>query len=332
LANPVLVESLRGEIVENRHRGSIAVCDARGRLIHSWGDSDALVYPRSSVKLVQALPLVESGAADHYQLGAKELALACSSHSAETFHTEAIAAWLARIDLDPESLECGAHAPLHEATAQAMLQQRHSPGRIHNNCSGKHTGMLTVCRFLGEQTRGYIAPDHPAQQRWFDAFGDMADIDLRRLPASRDGCGIPVIAVPLCALATAFARVAVPDELATARADAVERLANAIAAQPKMIAGSDRLGSAIIALSGRRTLVKSGADGVYTAALQEQGLGVALKMDDGNGPAAEVALLALLGHLKGLHSDDLEALGERCRPPIVNTVGVVTGYRRATGI
>jgi L-asparaginase II len=332
MANPVLVESWRGEIVENRHRGAIAVCDPHGRLLHSWGDVEALVYPRSSVKLIQALPLVESGAADHFKLNPVELALACSSHGAEPLHTETVKRWLERVDLDEDALECGAHAPNHEPTAQALLQQHCTPGRVHNNCSGKHTAMLTTSRFLGETTQGYIEREHPAQQRWFDSLGEMAGIDLRSLPWNRDGCGIPVIAMPLIALATAFARVAVPDELTPARGEAVERLANAIAENPLMIAGSGRLCSQVVAHSGRRTLVKTGADGVYTAALQEQGLGIALKMDDGNGQAAEVAILSVLSHLQGLHVSELEALEERCQPSIVNTRGVVTGYRKAVAL
>ncbi len=329
MANPVLVNSWRGDVIENRHRGAIAAFDPNGRLVHTWGDVDALVYPRSAVKLLQALPLVESGAADHFHLDQAELALACSSHGGEPVHIEAVKGWLQRIELDEEALECGPHAPNHEATAQAMLKQQRAHGRIHNCCSGKHTGMLTTSRYLGEETRGYIEREHPAQQRWFDALGEMADIDLRGLPWNRDGCGIPVIAMPLTAMATAFARVAVPDDLQPDRADAINRLGNAIAANPFMIAGNDRLGTKIIELSGRRTLVKSGADGVYVAALQQQGLGVALKIDDGNGQAAEVAILSILRHLGGLHADELAQLDGHYRMPISNTRGVVTGYRQA---
>jgi L-asparaginase II len=332
MANPVLVNCWRGDIIENRHRGAIAVCDPNGRLIQSWGDVDALVYPRSAVKLLQALPLIESGAADHFHLDETELALACSSHGAEPAHTEAVKRWLERIELDEGALECGPNAPNHLATAQEMLKLQREYGRIHNCCSGKHTSMLTISHFLGEETRGYIEREHPAQQRWFDALGEMADIDLRGLPWNRDGCGIPVIAMPLSAMATAFARVAVPDDLASGRADAINRLGNAIATNPFMIAGSGRLGSAIIELSGRRTLVKSGADGVYVAALQEQGLGVALKIDDGNSLAAEVAILSILSHLGGLHADELAQLDGRCRIPISNTRGVVTGYRKANDL
>jgi L-asparaginase II len=332
MANPVLVNCWRGDVIENHHRGAIAVCDPNGRLIQSWGDVDALVYPRSAVKLLQALPLVESGAADHFHLDQAELALACSSHGAEPTHTEAVNRWLERIELDQNALECGPNAPSHQATAQAMLKQQRTHGRIHNCCSGKHTSMLTISRYLGEETRGYIDREHPAQQRWFDALGEMADIDLRGQPWNLDGCGIPVIAMPLTAMATAFARIAVPDDLAPRRADAINRLGDAIAANPFMIAGSGRLGSEIIGLSGRRTLVKSGADGVYVAALQQHGLGVALKIDDGNSQAAEVAILAILRHLGGLYSEELVQLDERCRTPISNTRGIVTGYRQANDL
>ena len=332
MTNPVLVHCLRGELIENRHRGAIAVCDPHGRLVHSWGDVDALIYPRSSVKLLQALPLIESGAADHFQLSDAELALACSSHGAEPAHTETVNRWLGRIGLDEDALECGAHAPNHDPTAHEMLAAHHDYGRLHNNCSGKHTAMLTISRHLGEQTRGYIEREHPAQQRWFDSLGEMAGVDLRHLPWNRDGCGIPVIAMPLMAMATAFARIAVPDDLSSTRGDAVNRLGNAIAENPFMVAGSGRLCSEVIELSGRRTLVKTGADGVYSAALQQQGLGVALKIDDGNGQASEVALLSVLRHLGGLHADELEQLEERCRMPITNTRGVVTGYRQAANL
>ena len=327
MTNPILANTLRGDIIENRHRGAIAVCDPRGRLVHGWGDTAALVYPRSAIKALQALSLVETGAADHFRLSDAEIALACSSHNAEPEHTETIHRWLARIDLDDDALECGAHPPLHDKTAAALLINQVSPRRIHNNCSGKHAGMLTTARFLGEATHGYIGREHPAQQRWFDALGEMASIDMRALPWSYDGCGIPVIAMPLRSMATAFARVAAPDDLSAERGDAIARITAAIAANPFMVAGSGRLCTEIMELTGRRVLVKTGADGVFSAALPEQGLGIALKIDDGTREAAEVAVLAVLEHLGALQADDLEALATRRRVPITNTRGVLTGYR-----
>jgi len=328
--NPVLVNTWRGEIIENRHRGAIAVCDPGGRLLHSWGDVEALVYPRSAIKTLQALPLVESGAAEHFQLSDAELALACSSHGAEPVHTETVQQWLGRIGLDENALECGPHAPSHQKTAEALLVNRVEPGRVHNNCSGKHTGMLTTSCFLGELTSGYIERNHPAQQRWFDTLGEMADVDMRRLPWNRDGCGIPVIAMPLKSIATAFARVAVPDGLPAARADAIDRLTRAITSNPFLVAGSGRLCTEVMQLTGRGLLVKSGAAGVYTAVLPEAGLGIALKIDDGQSEASQVALLAVLRYLKALQTEQLDRLEARCRMPITNTCGIVTGYREAT--
>ena len=327
MSNPILVNTLRGDIIENRHRGAVAVCDPGGSLLHNWGDIEATVYPRSAVKPLQALPLVESGAADHFDLSGAELALACSSHNAEPKHTDAVHNWLRRIELDDDSLECGAHAPLHGKTAETLIANHRQPGRIHNNCSGKHTGMLTTARFFGEKTHGYIKREHPAQQRWFDSLGDMAEVDMRQLPWSYDGCGIPVIAMPLQSIATAFARLAAPDDLFAERASAVDRITTAIAENPFMVAGSGRLCTKIMELTGRRVLVKTGADGVYTAALRDKSLGIALKIDDGTREAAEVALLAVLQRVGALHADELETLAERCRMPITNTRGVVTGHR-----
>lgn len=332
MSNPVLVNTRRGDVIENRHRGAVAVCDPGGRLVHSWGETDALVYPRSAVKALQAIPLVESGAAAHFELADSEVALACSSHNAEAAHTDTVRAWLKRIDLGEDALECGAHPPLHQQTAESLLLEHIEPGRVHNNCSGKHTGMLTACRFFEEETKGYIEREHPAQQRWLDAIGDMAEVDMHALPWSYDGCGIPVIAMPLASIARGFARLASPDDLALERADAIERITRAIAAQPFMVAGSGRLCTEIMQLTGRRVLVKTGADGVYTAALEDLQLGIALKIDDGTREAAEVTLLAVLNRLGVLNDDEMEALAQRCRMPITNTRGVLTGHREPSEI
>ncbi len=327
--NPVLVHVTRGDLVENRHRDAVVVCDPSGRQVHAQGDVTAPVYPRSAIKALQALPLLETGAADHYQLSEAEIALACSSHNAEPAHTDLITAWLSRLGLDQDALECGPHAPLHEPTARALLLAGREPGKIHNNCSGKHTGMLTAACCLGEDPGGYIERDHPVQQRWFDALGDMGDVDMRRLPWSYDGCGIPVIAMPLAAIATAFARFAAPDGLGAARINAIERISSAIAANPFMVAGSGRLCTELMQVTGRRVLVKTGADGVFTATAPDRGLGLALKIDDGNREASEIALLATLRELEILRDDDLEALATRTRLPILNTRGIRVGYRQS---
>lgn len=328
MENPILVESLRGDVVESIHRGAIAVCDPLGRVVHAWGDIDRLVYPRSAIKALQALPLVESGAADHFALSDAELALACSSHNAEIKHCDTVSNWLSKVGLNGDALECGAHEPLHQPSALALHLQKMPSARIHNNCSGKHSGMLTTAVHLGEKTAGYIDRDHPVQQRWIDAVGEMAGIDLHRLPWNYDGCGIPVIALPLQATATAFARFATPDHLSQTRAEAIDRLAGAIASNPFMVAGSGRLCTEIMALTGRRILVKTGADGVYTAAIPDLNLGIALKIEDGQTIAAEVAMVGVLAKLKLLHADELEALADRRKVPIKNSRDVLTGHHQ----
>ncbi len=326
MGNPVLVNATRGDQVEAQHRGSIAVCDPNGRVIRQWGDIKRLVYPRSAIKVLQALPLIETGAADAFQLSQAELALACASHNGETIHTETVRHWLDKLQLTESDLECGAHSPLLDSSSEELIKSGQPADRTHNNCSGKHSGMLTICQHLHEDTRGYIERDHPAQQRWFDSVGEMCGVDVRVLPWNYDGCGIPVAAIPLQAIATAFARFSTPDDLPQARAEAASRLAEAVAEQPYMVAGEGRLCSELMQITGRRLFIKTGACGVYTASIPDAGLGIALKIDDGTREAAEVAILGALTALGQLHSDDAEALSERLRVPIHNTRDVITGY------
>ena len=207
-ADPVAVLVRRGDRVESVHRVAYAVADAGGTLLQHEGDVRRPVFPRSSVKPLQALPLVESGAAERFALSERELALACASHGGEPMHTEIVAAWLARIGLDPSALECGAHAPSHEPTARQLIEQRRPPSPLHNNCSGKHAGMLTLALHLGAPTAGYIAPDHPVQQRISALLAAMSGASLA--PPAIDGCGVPTHAMPLAGLATAMARLADP--------------------------------------------------------------------------------------------------------------------------
>jgi L-asparaginase II len=332
MGNPVLVEVWRGELVECRHRGAVAICDASGRLHFALGDVSSPVYPRSATKLLQALPLVESGAAAHYALSAAEMALACASHNGETLHAEAVAAWLERLDLGEEDLECGPALPMGTAAHEALLRAGGAPSRLFHNCSGKHCGMLTLSRHLDARTRGYIDEQHPAQQQWMQALGEMAGVDAHQLPRGLDGCGIPVLALPLARLAQAFARFADPRGLAAPRREAIEKLRAALQAMPQMIAGSDRLCSELLATAGLQVQAKVGADGVYAAALPELGLGVALKIDDGNTRASEVALGAALSRLRVLDDEQQAALAARFSPPIINSRGLLAGRVEASSV
>ena len=332
MSNPVLVNRLRGTHVECRHRGAVAVCDTQGRLVYAQGDTEALVYPRSSIKALQALPLVESGAADALAVSSTELALACASHGAEPAHVDAVNGWLKRLDLDAESLGCGAHLPLHDPSAEALLASGARPTRAHNNCSGKHAGMLACARHLDEPVAGYWEPNHVCQQSWFDVMDSLTGCDVRRFPQSIDGCGIPVVALPLRTVAQAFAKFAAPDELEPVRAAAARRIAAAVAEQPFMVAGQGRLCTDLMAQTGQRVFVKTGAEGVYTAALPERGLGIALKVDDGNGQAAQVALMAALHSLGALSEEDCDELADYIEIPITNTRGVLAGAVQASNV
>ncbi|HEU5082613.1 MAG TPA: asparaginase [Acidimicrobiales bacterium] len=283
---PLTVELWRGPHLESRHVVHAVVADPAGTVVRVWGDAGRLTHPRSAVKPIQALPLVESGAADAFGVDDVELALACASHNGEPGHVEAVEAWLARIGRTPDDLECG-------------VEVGKGPTPTTNNCSGKHAGFLTLARHLGVPPAGYTRADHPVQQLVSQALADVAEVALDVADAGIDGCGIPVHPLPLRALAGAGARFgAPPSHWAPERVDAARRLAAAMAAHPWHVAGTGRLCTELVAAAGGEVLVKVGAEGVQLAALPSQGLGVAVKAEDGATRASEVALghvLAALG-------------------------------------
>src|SRR5688572_8002489 len=206
MGNPVLVEVLRGSLVESRHCGAIAVADAAGRAVLALGDVDRPVYPRSAIKALQALPLIESGAADRYGLAPEELALACASHSGEPEHTAAATRMLARAGLEPSALRCGAHWPIHQPSSQALARGGGSATALHNNCSGKHSGFLcTACALDADRSR-YTEPAHPVQRAVKATLEGLAGQAIAEDVCAVDGCSVPTWALPLAALARAFAR------------------------------------------------------------------------------------------------------------------------------
>jgi L-asparaginase II len=328
-ADPLLVEVSRGDMVESRHRAAVAIVDAEGKLAAAWGDIERPVYGRSAIKPLQALPLIESGAADRYALGPAELALACASHNGEPRHVELVAAWLDRIGCSGDDLECGSHLPYHEPTVAALIRAGDKPSQVHNNCSGKHAGFLSTARHLGELTRGYIRLEHPVQQRILRTLEEMGGLSLGKAPLGIDGCGIPVIGLPLRHMALAMARLADPTGLAPGRAAAAQRVLAAMAAEPFLVAGSGRFCTQVMEVVGAKAVMKGGAEGVYTAALPTLGLGVALKVEDGAGRAAEVAMGDLLRRLKLLSAAEEVALADVLTPPVLNRVGRETGRIRA---
>jgi L-asparaginase II len=328
MGNPVLVEVVRGALTESRHRGAVAVVDADGAPVLTLGDVALPVYPRSAVKPLQALPLVESGAADQYSFGDEELALACASHGGEPAHVEVAQRMLARAGLDVGALECGAHWPSHQDSSRALARAGGAPSPLHNNCSGKHAGFLCVACVAGVDHRGYVAADHFVQREVRAAIESLTGVGLGPDVCGTDGCSIPTWAVPLNRLAHAFAKFGTGRGLAPERAKAAARLRAAWAAQPYFVAGTGRFCTEIMKLFGARVLVKTGAEGVYCAALPEQGLGIALKCDDGATRAAEVAMATMIARFLPLSGEEGVALDRFMRPNLRNWNGIEVGGLR----
>jgi len=325
MGNPVLVEAMRGSLVESRHCGAVAVADATGRLAFALGDVEQPVYPRSAIKALQALPLIESGAADRYGFGAEELALACASHNAEPAHVETAARMLARAGLDAAALKCGAHWPIHQPSAQALARSGGHATALHNNCSGKHAGFLCAACAMGADTAGYVEPAHPVQREVKAALENLTGAVLG--DGAIDGCSVPTWAVPLNALARGFARFATGQGLPPERAKASARLRAACAANPWHVAGTGRFCTELMRAFGARVFVKTGAEGVHCAALPDLGLGIAVKCDDGAGRAAEVTMAATLARFLKSEADNA-ALARFVRPALRNWNGTEVGSLR----
>lgn len=330
MSQPVLAEVLRGGRVESRHRGALVVADAKGGRVLALGDVEAAVFPRSAVKALQALPLVESGAADRFGLDAAELALACASHSGEPVHAEAAASMLAKLGRDVGCLECGAHWPLGEATARQLAREGKTPTALHNNCSGKHAGFVCLACGLGEDPTGYIAINHRVQREVRRAMEEMTGVAIDAAKAGVDGCSIPTYALPLAALAQAFAKLGTGEGLSKTRAQAASRIRKACARHPHMVAGAGRFDTVAMSALGERAFVKTGAEGVHCASFPELGLGVAIKCEDGAGRAADAIMAGAILRFLRLSDNERAAIAPLARKTLVNWNGIVVGEARAT--
>ena len=300
--NPNLVNVMRSNATESTHCGALAVLDADGAVVAALGDISRPIFPRSAVKVLQALPLVASGAADRLGLTDDELAIACASHGGEEIHAQTAARMLAKVGLDAGALECGTHWPYLESAARALAAQGREPNALNNNCSGKHAGFLCLaCAMHGDKPDlqqyvcGYVSAEHPVMREVTSALQATTSHDLANAPRGIDGCSIPTFAIPLKNLAHAFARVGTGVGLSAGHANAAKRFRTAVAKAPYMVAGDGRFDTRVMARLGARVFCKVGAEGVYCAALPERGLGVAIKIDDGNNArAAEVVMAAVI--------------------------------------
>lgn len=319
---PVLVEITRGPFVESRHRGHIAVASASGEIVEGWGDPAKVVLPRSSAKMLQALPLVESGAGAG--LSGERLALACASHSGETRHVEKVGDWLGDLGLDEDALLCGPQASRDEALRHAMIRDGEAPTRIHNNCSGKHTGFLMLAKHLGAGP-DYVDPDHPVQRAVRAAFEEMCGEESAGFGV--DGCSAPNFAASLGGIARAMARYATLGGGSGARDKAARALREAMIAYPELVSGRGRACAELMQAAKGEAAIKTGAEGFFVAILPGLGLGVALKIEDGATRASEVAMAAVLVRLGVLDRDD-PVVARYLKRPILNWDGLHVGEER----
>jgi L-asparaginase II len=318
----VWVEVRRGSLIESRHEVVVAVAGADGAALLEAGDTGAVVLARSAIKAMQALPLVEDGVAERFGLSDAELALACASHSGEARHVAAAVSMLSRIGADASLLACGAHVPLGRAARTALRERGEKPGRIHNNCSGKHAGMLALAAHHGWPLAGYHEAEHPVQRRMLREVARWTGVAEPEIATAVDGCGVVTFGVPLRALAAGCARFAAA---AWRGEPGPARLVRAMASHPEHVAGEDRLCTRLMQVTEGRVLAKVGAEGVYCAFVPEASAGLALKVADGAKRAAEPALLAVLRGLELIAESEWQALSSYAEPEVENTRGEVVG-------
>ena len=329
MSNPVLVEITRRPKVESIHRGAICVIDGDGKTVLEVGNTGQPVFPRSAVKSIQALPLIESGAADAWGFGDKELSFACASHSGEAEHIAMARSMLATAGLDETVLECAGHWSSQQAV---ILEQANiydsMPPAICNNCSGKHSGFVCTAAHMGVDPAGYVGRDHAVQRGINDALQDVTGAAHDEDICGTDGCEIPTYAVPLRALANGFARMVTGNGLARERAKAASRLLNACMNQPFYMAGTKRFCTDVMILAEGRIFAKTGAEGVFCGAIPELGVGIALKCDDGSPRGSEAMMASLLARLLGENDPLHTPLSAMAAKPITTWGGNPVGETR----
>jgi len=327
--NPVaVVEVTRGNSVESTHEVDIIVADHSGKIITAYGEADIQIYPRSSNKSLQALPLIESGAADAYGFEDKHLALACSSHNGQEIHVEGAAQMLHKAGLDGSCLECGAQLPKYSYDQMIAMRSEGGVKPIHNNCSGKHSGFLAFAKHTGIEIKGYIGIEHPVQKEIASVLESVTGAKHGEDNYGIDGCSIPTYKIPLQKLAVAYAKFGVGEDPSQLRSKAMVRLRDACLAHPEMVAGDKRVCTKLMQTLGNRAFVKVGAEGVYTMSLPELGLGVAMKSRDGGFRAVEVAVSQLACDLLNLDESDQSNMKPLTNPILKNWNGIEVGSAR----
>ena len=320
--SPLQINVFREQNIESKHSVSAVVMASNGQLMQTYGDVAQKIYPRSSIKCLQAIPIITTGAAEKFNITDIELALAGASHSGELKHTEAVKNWLQRLGLSTNDLECGSHAPANQSAFINLLKDRAFTA-LENNCSGKHTGMLAAALALNTPTKGYVKAEHPVQQLIQKIIEDFTSEKINSKDIAIDGCTLPTYFLRLQNLALAMARFADAKNFSSQYQSACERITTAIMQNPFYIAGTDRYCTQMTTLMQQLGFVKTGAEGVMFAALPKLKLGVAIKCHDGNTRAAEVAMTHILLSLNVITESDAKIF---IAPQIKNWNGLTTGH------
>ena len=322
--SPAVVVTRDG-IVESEHFIRLAVASADGAVIEARGDIESRVFMRSSAKPLICAVVIASGAADRFGFTPEELAVAAGSHSGEPYHIAAVRSMLAKIGLDEGALQCGPHPPIHEPSAKALLAQGQEPGRIHNNCSGKHAAILALAVHRGASPNSYLSPDHPAQREIIAGCAALLGVEVQSMSIGIDGCGIPVIAAPMRAVAVCFARFGEPARFGPAWQEPIARIVRAMVEHPQYVAGSGRFDTDLIRAAAGAVACKGGAEGYHATAALAQNIGFAVKVADGNYRAVSPFVIGRLDDHRVLGSSQLERLARHRRPPVKNYAGTVVG-------
>ena len=328
---PILARVWRGDRVESVHRGSVAVVDEDGRLIAGAGAPRGGIYLRSAAKPFQAMPLLEAGGEKAFRLGGDEIALLCASHGGEPRHVRGTERILRRGGFSAADLACGAHPPMHEPSARALIAAGERPTALHNNCSGKHAGLLLACRLYGFAPVGYWKPGHPLQRLIRKRVGDFCGVPVSRVGFAVDGCSLPVFHLPLARLAFGYARLVAPPRPGESPDPAVKRrLCAAMWDSPGMVAGRGRFTTEFLEAGRSRWIGKEGAEGVYAIGLAarkgEKALGIALKLEDGSTRARDAVALDVLARLDRLPGSARRILARHLSPVLHNVRGLVVGF------
>ncbi|KKE77903.1 asparaginase [Bacilli bacterium] len=320
------IQVYRGGYLESTHDVHIAIVDTKGNLKYSYGDPSRLTFPRSALKPFQAISLIESGAAEHFSFTDEEIAVSCASHSGEEIHRSTVLGMMEKINIKESDLYCGPQIPKDIEGYKTVIRNGGDVSPVFNNCSGKHTGMIAASLYLNESPKTYYELSHPLQQRIIDIMADVFGMKREDIEAAIDGCGLPTHYLPLKNFALGFARLARPDQLEDmTHRDALERIRNSMMAHPRLVAGKDRFDTDVMKVLKGKLVSKMGAEGMQGIGLVEEGLGIAIKVEDGNDRGAYVAAMKVLEQLNILDKKMVERLLKYEKEPIFNTVGEKVG-------